>query len=83
MKCGVPIIVPDTGSGPELVKHEVTGLIYNFGDPSNLSHMITRLLTDQDLHSRIKNNSLCWSYGKFNPERHTEELYRVIGEAVN
>jgi L-malate glycosyltransferase len=46
MSCGVPVIACNTGGVPEVVEHEVSGLLYTPGDVEGMAKGLTELLTN-------------------------------------
>jgi glycosyltransferase involved in cell wall biosynthesis len=48
MAYGVPTIVTDVGGSPELVEHEVSGLVVRPGDPAALAQAILRLYREPE-----------------------------------
>ncbi|MBU8582988.1 MULTISPECIES: glycosyltransferase family 4 protein [Bacillus] len=54
---GVPAIVSDAGGLPEMVEHEVTGLIVSKGDVNALANSLERLLEDDDFRNQLGNNA--------------------------
>ena len=46
MAAGIPVVLPDHGSFPEIIKDTGGGLIYPSNDPSSLTKSLTTLLTD-------------------------------------
>ncbi|MED1741307.1 glycosyltransferase family 4 protein [Bacillus swezeyi] len=54
---GVPVIVSDAGGLPEMVNHEVTGLIAPKGDENALAHLLGRLLEDDDYRTTLGANA--------------------------
>ncbi len=53
MSCGVPVITTSAGGIPELVRHEVNGLVTGPGDVPALAAGLQRLLEDSALRSRL------------------------------
>ncbi len=51
--CGVPVVATSVGGVPELVEHEVTGLLTPPGDAASFADNVERLLLDQDLRRRM------------------------------
>lgn len=49
----IPVISSNVGGLPEIVKHELTGLLYVPGDYIELASQLTRLLTDTALYNRL------------------------------
>ena len=53
MAMGVPVAATEISAIPEAVEHEKTGLLVPPNDPQALARAMARLLTDQELRSRI------------------------------
>jgi len=53
MACGCPCLVADTGGLREVVPHEEVGLRFRSRDPASLARVAARVLTDDELGSRI------------------------------
>ena len=54
MACGVPVVASDCAAGVrELVEDDVTGLLVRPADPGALARALSRLLSDQDLRTRL------------------------------
>jgi glycosyltransferase involved in cell wall biosynthesis len=49
----IPVISSNVGGLSEIVKHELTGLLYVPGDHIGLASQLTRLLTDTALYNRL------------------------------
>ena len=54
---GRPVVGADAGGIPDLVEHEVTGLLAVPGDPSSLAAELARVLVDRDLAARMGANA--------------------------
>lgn len=55
---GTPIIASHVGGNPELVLHEINGMLYPYGDVDKLSEQILLLLKDQVLLNKYSYNSI-------------------------
>ena len=53
---GTPVVASNTGGIPELVEHDVTGLLSPPGDATALADNLKRLLLDPDLRQRLATN---------------------------
>lgn len=53
MAAGLPVVATRVGGIPELVEHEVTGLLAPVGDVAALAAAVTRLLDEQQLAARL------------------------------
>ncbi|KAA6451861.1 glycosyltransferase family 4 protein [Bacillus swezeyi] len=54
---GVPVIVSDAGGLPEIVNHEVTGLVAAKGDVNAISSYMNQLLEDDGLRKTLGSNA--------------------------
>lgn len=52
----VPVVASAIGGIPEMVSHEVNGLLFEPGSPSDLAKQLRRLLDEPSLLSRLCNN---------------------------
>ncbi|MFN7981082.1 MAG: glycosyltransferase [Vicinamibacterales bacterium] len=50
---GVPVVGSNLGGIPDLVQHDVNGLLFTPGDAQSLAHELRRLLADPDLLPRL------------------------------
>lgn len=57
---GTPVIAPDYGPFPYMVRHEDNGLLYLPDDVHALAEALRRLLLDDDLHARLGEGALRW-----------------------
>ena len=48
MAAGVPVVLPDHGSFPEIIEETKGGLLYKKDDPSALSHALSTMLGDNE-----------------------------------
>lgn len=53
MASGVPAIGARAGGIPDVIEHEVNGLLFTPGDLTDLSRQVKRLVTDGDLRGRL------------------------------
>lgn len=53
MALGVPVVGTRVSGIPELVEHEVTGMLADAGNPQELAHTLKRIVTDHDLRQRL------------------------------
>ncbi len=51
--CGVPVVATSVGGIPELIEHEVTGLLTAPGDARSFADNIERLLSDPNLRAKM------------------------------
>ena len=75
----VPVVATAVGGIPEMIEHEVTGMLSEPKDVDGLSQSIIRLLNDKPLTNKITNNAYDLVTSKFNDEsmvKLTNEIYR-------
>ncbi|MEW6253926.1 MAG: glycosyltransferase, partial [Planctomycetota bacterium] len=53
MSAGVPVVASDLSGIPELVEHEVSGLLVPPGDPAAIAAALERLANDPALRARL------------------------------
>ncbi|MFZ4600691.1 MAG: glycosyltransferase family 4 protein, partial [Terrimicrobiaceae bacterium] len=82
---GIPVMVSNVGGVPDLVEHEVTGLLTDPPRPETMLNALSRLLTDQPLASHLAKNGRRQALEKFHPrviaERHLEVYREVVRRA--
>ena len=82
---GTPVVVSDTGGLSEVVRHEETGLKVSPGDADSLGWGIKRVLLDESLRTRLRENGPKEVRERFNWDRVadlTREVYmRISNEA--
>ena len=74
MASEVPVIGPDVGGVPELIKHRETGLLFRPGDSESLAEAIIHLLKDDNLGRSLKMNALQEVKEHYSWENIAEEL---------
>jgi glycosyltransferase involved in cell wall biosynthesis len=53
MAAGVPVVAPNVGGIPEIIRHDENGLLVRQGDPELLALSIVRILKDKRLAGRL------------------------------
>ena len=82
MGCGLPIVATAVGGTPELVEHEVTGLLYTPGDVPALAGHLGRLLADGDLRRRYGAEAHRRARERFAVERMVAETVACYEEVL-
>jgi len=80
--CGVPVIASNTSSLPEIVRHEVTGLLVPLGDPAALAGAMRKLLDDPGLGRRLGRNGRSRIVTEFSRYRILQRLLKLTGGPV-
>ena len=78
-----PVVVSDTGGLSEIVEHEVTGIKVYPNNPDSLAWGITRVLLDENLANRLRENAYQKVVEKFNWERISQQTKKVYENVLN
>lgn len=73
---GKPVAATRAGGIPEVIEHDVSGLLSDVGDPEGLGHALVRLLTDKSLAHRLSAAATARA-ADFSVERMTERTLTV------
>ncbi len=76
MICGKPIIATSVGDLPDIVKHNITGLIVEPGNPDQLAESILKLAGDKNMRDELGTNALK-EVKKFSLENMVEQYIEV------
>ena len=79
MAAGLPVIVTRVGSLPDVVAHDVTGLLMNPGDVGQLTVLMCMLATDTNRHERLGRAANARA-AAFTPERAANELVEIMDD---
>lgn len=83
MSHGVPVICTPVGGIPDIVQHEVNGLLVEPGDTKALASTITRLFTDKsDLGRRLGNAGRCTVLQQCSLDRVAQELDQLYRDCL-
>lgn len=82
MAAGVPVAASRVGGVPDLIQHEVDGLMFDPGKPEQIRESLTRLLRDTDLRTRIARSGNQTAWNRFHPkivaQKHLEIYQEVL-----
>jgi len=79
--CGVPVVASAVGGIPEVVRHEVTGLLLQAGDKKALADAVVKILSDEKLRQRMRKASREFALAELGVDAMVEgniEVYREI-----
>jgi glycosyltransferase involved in cell wall biosynthesis len=82
MAAGAPVVATAVSGIPELVDHEVNGLLVPPDDPEALADALVRLHGDKALAQRLIDNGRETVRQRFDGERLARELADLFAEAV-
>lgn len=80
---GMPVIVSDAGGLPEIVEHQVTGLISPAGDPEALYQNLNLLLDDEKLRKTLGNNASKWGKNHWSLDKGVSNVLDVYHSAIS
>ncbi|MCX7871524.1 MAG: glycosyltransferase, partial [bacterium] len=78
MACGVPPIITDIGAAREIIEPNVTGLLFEAGNPKELADKILELFNNTELRYKIGNNAKLSVFKKFDYDRYLKEIEDYI-----
>jgi glycosyltransferase involved in cell wall biosynthesis len=81
MACGTPVVASDVGGIPELVRHNVTGLLVPAGDARALSEGIRFLLDNPEERARMSESGRRVAVSEYSLERQSRQ-YLAVYEAM-
>ena len=82
MASGLATIAANSGGTPEIVEHDVSGLLFVPGSSADLSVQIERLLTEPGLRSRLAEEGQRRALGRFTMDRMVDEIEIFLAEAA-
>jgi glycosyltransferase involved in cell wall biosynthesis len=80
---GTPVIASMAGALPELVEHNVTGLLFTAGSSSALAAAIDRLSRDAGLRARLRQQARQAYLRSFTDEANYESLIAIYKRAID
>jgi glycosyltransferase involved in cell wall biosynthesis len=82
MAAGAPVVATNVSGIPELVRHEVNGLLVEPDAPEQLADALTRLHHDPELAERLTRAARATVQDRFDGERLAHDLAALFEEAV-
>jgi len=82
MAAGKPVVAMQVGAIPEIIRHEVDGLLVPSEDPAALAQSIARLLRDPAAAARLGLQGQARVREAFNLDRMTDEVEAVYREVI-
>ena len=74
MRAGVAVIGSRAGGVPEIIEHEVTGLLFEPDDSGSLSEQIDVMISEPETRARLAKSGKEYADRQFNPKVHYEQL---------
>lgn len=82
MKLGCPVVGARAAGTAELIRDDWNGLLYEPGDPADLSDRIALLRARPQLAARLAGTARTWAHEQFSAERYARDFLAVVGEAT-
>jgi glycosyltransferase involved in cell wall biosynthesis len=70
---GTPTIASNVGGNPELIKNDINGLLFEYGDVEKLAELLTLLIQDKTLYQKFSQHSTALFESQFAIERCTKK----------
>lgn len=83
MAVGIPVVATAVGGIPEILEHEVTGLLVPARNVDKLTDAITRMLDDSALRETCTANAKKLVYENFDVKKNVNLLYDMLVEIKN
>lgn len=77
LSCGVPVVATNVGGLPEVVTHDEVGFLSPVGDLEAMAANVERLLSDEDLYTRMSQAARKRAVEQFGEEGRVNEYERV------
>jgi glycosyltransferase involved in cell wall biosynthesis len=82
MAAGLPVVTTGVSGIPELVEHEVTGLLVRPDDPAQTADALMRIDRDRALAARLAMNARAVVAERFDGDRLIGELFTLFGRVA-
>jgi glycosyltransferase involved in cell wall biosynthesis len=79
---GTPAVATSVGGVPDVVRHEVTGLLVPPRDPVAVAAQLLTLLEDPEGARRMGDEGARWVRTRFSQERLADDLSQLYGELL-
>lgn len=80
MMAGLPVIASDTGANKELIRDEIDGLFYSYGNINSLATKIQYIIDNMEQFGGLKTHE--YAARRFSAEENARNVYRIYKELV-
>jgi len=80
MRCGVTVIGVRAGGVPEIIKHEQTGLLFEWDNPEQLAEQIEFLMLHPDIRKRLSITGKTKADQEYDENIHFDKLLTILSE---
>ena len=77
---GTPCVASYVGGVPDMVKHGVNGLLYNYSEPAILAEMISRIFNSDDLALSLSTNAIKTASQRNNRQKNLLTMIQIYYE---
>ena len=82
MAQGCVVVASETGGLPEVVRHDICGLLHHAEDIKDMAEKINTLIDDKELYSRLRTQALC-EVEKYSFERYAKLINDLYNKCLN
>jgi glycosyltransferase involved in cell wall biosynthesis len=83
MAFGVPVVASEVGGVPEVIDHNVNGLLVKPASPKNLAQALATLANDPNLANKLAQQAKLDVEHRFNADVQTQRLIKLYHEVVS
>ncbi len=83
MSVGVPVVGSDVGGIPEIIQHGVNGYLFPVNDAQALAEAILKIMTDDEIRSRMSKQSRQWVRSQCDPDQHAQKVVNIHAQLIN
>jgi len=80
--CGTTVVAANSPGLRDSVAHDKTGLLYEYGNITELADKLELILSDSEMRARLEKGGLEWAR-KFNWDSAADEIMNVLDQAVS
>jgi glycosyltransferase involved in cell wall biosynthesis len=80
MAAGLPIVLPNAGPYPEIIRNGETGMLFDPKNPNELVDALEKVLTDRSLNKKLGHDARGEAVNRFSSERMTGDLLEFAKE---
>jgi glycosyltransferase involved in cell wall biosynthesis len=81
--CGKPVIATNISSIPEVIKHNVTGILVPANNPQELANAIITVLSNNDLKINLSKNAREHVIKNFSKELRKEKITKLLKQTLS
>lgn len=80
MQAKIPVIGTNSGGVPEIIEHNNTGFLFNYGDVASLCNFILEYKNNENLYRKFSKSGQDKAKRLFDIDNHYIELYKLLSE---